>query len=409
MAEVLIEQALYGSHDGGGYRFLGRSPGFLEDWLPEAEKLCTGFGDRPAGVACPLAVFARPLGKRHVAVVQAADQGTDDAVRPGAMAFRLLVLTRDDHDGLGGDPFALADRFPPDWRARGHLAVLSVPAVSPPPRTVEQICTVLKRSNGPELLGSAQALLDGSKVVFPRPEPDAALLRDLWLLLPSRTRGELWPASFAFGNALKFDAVVVAHPTPEAYPGYLTEEQAGSYPEGRYELRLQAAAESGDQRDLDRLFDRRTPAETMRLGLILLAGVAVLTVAIGLIGPGQPAKTTAPATKPAPLTLPTLPPSRTLTEPERARVTPLLRQLAIDLKLDPPETVTAEQLVHGIENRVGDAKALPGAPKVARDGPLEQRLRLLLWKYGGKDYAEPGLNAAELAERLRAAVSRAPS
>src|SRR6516162_1336187 len=117
MPEILLEQATYGSHDSRGYRFLARSPGFPDDWLPEAERLCTGFGERPAGVACPAAVFARPLGKKHVAVVQAADLGADDAGRPGALGFRLLVLSQDAYAYLGGDPFALAERFAPHWEA----------------------------------------------------------------------------------------------------------------------------------------------------------------------------------------------------------------------------------------------------------------------------------------------------
>ena len=34
-------------------------------------------------------------------------------------------------------------------------------------------------------------------------------------------------------------------------------------------------------------------------------------------------------------------------------------------------------------------------------GPALRRLRALLWKHGDPDYAQPGLNAAELADRLR--------
>ena len=30
---MVIEQALYGGQDAGGYRFLARSPGFGDDWL----------------------------------------------------------------------------------------------------------------------------------------------------------------------------------------------------------------------------------------------------------------------------------------------------------------------------------------------------------------------------------------
>src|SRR5262245_37484532 len=107
MIPLRIEQALFG-HDGPqGYRLLARSSGFGDDWLAEAERLCTGFGERPAGVACPLAVFARPLGAQHVAVVQVADQGTDEGGRPAAPAFRFLALPRRLYAALGGDPFLL--------------------------------------------------------------------------------------------------------------------------------------------------------------------------------------------------------------------------------------------------------------------------------------------------------------
>ena len=36
----------HGSQGAGGYRFLARSPGFRDEWLAEAERLCTGFGER---------------------------------------------------------------------------------------------------------------------------------------------------------------------------------------------------------------------------------------------------------------------------------------------------------------------------------------------------------------------------
>src|SRR5262249_20676329 len=113
MNDITLEQAIYGSL--GGYRFLARSPGFLEEWLPEAELFGQGLGNRPAGVACPSAIFARSFGKKHVAVVQVADQGADDTGRPGALGFRLLVISRADYARLEGDPFAIAERFAPPW------------------------------------------------------------------------------------------------------------------------------------------------------------------------------------------------------------------------------------------------------------------------------------------------------
>ena len=109
----------------------------------------------------------------------------------------------------------------------------------------------LANAESPALLGGAQILVDGGKVVFVRRAPDPGLIRGLWTLLPSRTRSELWPATFAYSNALRFDAVVVPRPGIEDFTSYTTEEQAADYPAGRYELSLQTAAESGDQAGLD--------------------------------------------------------------------------------------------------------------------------------------------------------------
>src|SRR5262249_11861987 len=159
---------------------------FLDDWLPEAQRLCTGFGERPRGVSCPACVFAQAFGKRHVAVVQVADQGHDDAGRPGALGFYLLVLSRTAYRTLGGDPFALAARYPPPWQLRGELATLVVPD-SLPPRTVGVVQGVLKREESAALLGGAQALVDGGRLVLERPTPATELVHSLWMLLPTST------------------------------------------------------------------------------------------------------------------------------------------------------------------------------------------------------------------------------
>jgi hypothetical protein len=311
MAEIRIEQALYGTDGPGGYQFLARSPGFAEAWLPDAERLCTGFGERPAGVACPGCIFARPLGREHVAVVQVADRGADDAGRPGALGFRLLVLSRRDYAALTGDPFLIADRYPPSWTARGDLPPLQWEGGPPPRRTAADVQRVLQRAAGPSLvaddqvprggshvmLGGCQALVDGARLVFERPAPDTDLLRDLWTLLPSRVRCELWPASFAFGNALHFDAVVVPRYNADDFPHYKTEAQVADYPEGKYEYGLQHAAETNNQADLDSLFYRRSSREAFRLVVILLVVVVVLALVIRLLPNAPPPPT--PATPPA--------------------------------------------------------------------------------------------------------------
>src|SRR5262249_15630369 len=152
----------------------------------------------------------------------------------GALAFYLLVLPRAEYAAWHGDPFAVAERFPPQWQARGELPALIYPSEVPPPRTVEKVRQILERANGPTLLGATQALVDGGRVVFPRDRPDTPLLRDLWTLLPTSTRAQLWPASFTFANVPGFHVAATPRLT-EAFAGYVTEEQAGDYPEGRYE------------------------------------------------------------------------------------------------------------------------------------------------------------------------------
>jgi hypothetical protein len=263
--------------DARGVRVVAQSDGFD---TPEAERVVVLFGRRPPGAACPLAHFACPFGSRNVAVVQVAD-------RPGPndpLAFRFLVLDRALYRHLG-DPFAVADRFPPPWDASGSLPVLEWPHEVLPPRTVEQVDAVLRQGDSPLLLGSTQALIDGSRVVVKRPAPDEAYLRGLWQLLPDRSRCELWPASFAFSLELGFHVAAMPEVPPLDPHLFHDEERARDYPQGNYELAMQIAAEHGDQRELDRLFARRTGAETIRLGLSILGGALLIALVLKFVFP----------------------------------------------------------------------------------------------------------------------------
>src|SRR5262249_37641481 len=92
MPDIVLQQALYRRSAGEGPRLRARSPGFAEAWLAEVERMLHDFGERPAGVRCPHAVFAQPLAEDYVAVVQVADLPRDgDAPELG---FHLLVLPR---------------------------------------------------------------------------------------------------------------------------------------------------------------------------------------------------------------------------------------------------------------------------------------------------------------------------
>jgi hypothetical protein len=291
----MIEQALFERQDAGGHRLLARSAGFGDEWMSEAERLCIGFGERPAGVSCPGCVLVQPFGRQHIAIVQAADQGVDDTGQPGALGFYLLILPRSLYGELGGDPFHIAEQFPTPWQASGELPSLSWSAGAPPARTVEMLQKTLNVPYSATLLGGAQSLLDGGRLVFERTAPDAAILRGLWALLPTQERAKLWPASFTFSNVHQFDAVVTPRATDTEYEHYITEEKAGDYPEGRYECNLQSAIETGDQGEIDALLNY-SRSRMLRLIVVLLLMVILLSGAMSVLLPGPRSPSSEPAT-----------------------------------------------------------------------------------------------------------------
>lgn len=266
--DLRVQQAI-ALRDARGVRVVAHTDDFDQ---PEAERIAVLFGERPAGVACPLAVFACPFGRKHVAVVSAED-------RPGgALGFRFLVLARELYKHLG-DPFAIADRYPLDWNTSGRLADLAWPMAVLPERTLEHLDAILKSGDGPLLLGSAQALVDGNRVLLTRDAP-AGFVRELWQLLPDRTRCDLWPATFAFSDELGFHAAVgPTLPTTRHGVQVLPEDALRDYPQSSYELNLQLAIESGDRAALRKLLARRTADDTIRLGLCIL-GFALVAAAV---------------------------------------------------------------------------------------------------------------------------------
>jgi hypothetical protein len=397
--EMVIEQATYSNASGGGYRFQARSPGFQDEWLSEAERLCTGFGERPAGVACPASVFARPFGAGHVAVVQVADQGRDDAGRPGALGFRLLILPGQLYRQLGGDPFFLAEQFPPPWQDRDMLPTLL--DVQPSPRrTVADLVPVLKSSHSATLLGGTQALLDGARLVFERTEPAPELVRGLWAFLPYSTRAELWPASFAFSNAHQFHVAIVPRADAADFDRYLHEEQAGDYPEGRYELSLQSAIETANQHDLDALLARRSRTQMVRLAWALLAIFILVPVGVALLFP-------LPQNAQRAEVVPDLPPvekCHPLREDERTRLANQLGELDRQLGLLPPVSNADADLrasLTALDRKLGtpDPQRDPGP--LERLGPVQRQLRALLWKHDIPEYNKRGVNTLELLDLLQ--------
>jgi hypothetical protein len=275
MPELLIEQAIV-LRGRSGWEIVARSPGWEDAWQSEIELLCDGFGQPPIGEHLPICVFAQPLGRDRAAVVQAAADGDVPILR-----FRILTVPNAVYAGIG-DPFALSERFPPPWDSRIALPSLAW-TNEIPDRSLERVRRVLQEADSPTLLGAAQAIVDGGRVIFERPFPAPDLLRRLWTLLPDNTRAEVWPASFAFSSDLDWHAVVVPHYDPEQWPGYVTESQAGDYPEGRYELNLQIAVETENQIALDRLFARRTSRQMLQLALTILVFAVLAAILLKAI------------------------------------------------------------------------------------------------------------------------------
>jgi hypothetical protein len=254
MTDLTIEQALFENEE-----IVAHSAGFADAWSPTAANLIRGFGSPPPDSTVLTALLVRPFGRAFVAIV-----------RVSWPRFHFLVLGRELYNLLH-DPFAIAERYPPDWHARGSLAALAWPAEPLPKRTVAMLDAVLKNGDGPFLLGASQTLVDGGKIVLQRPEPQERLLRDLWALLPDSVRRSIWPATYVFSNDLGFDLLVMPALPDAGLPGCLGEDQVRDYPDSRYERHLQVAIEAGDQSMLDRLLSRKSTNEMIRLALIIIA------------------------------------------------------------------------------------------------------------------------------------------
>lgn len=411
---------------------LGRSEGFSKEWEGRALAISRQFGVQPSGISCPLALFATPFHPGMVAIVQVSDQG---CLPESNLLLRYLLVPLGLYESLGCDPFRISAALPPVWNSSENLPDLSWPGeIETQIPQYQELQRTINVSYSATLLGGAQALVDGSRLVFERSEPAPTLVEGLWKLLPLSTRSHLWPATFAFGNDLGFDIAVVPRANEENFAGYLTEGMMGDYPEGNYELNLQVAIENGDQPELNRLFLRRNRQQTLELACWLL-GVLVFGGLLSLLiaeSRNHSSPRTIPKSISAPRPIQAPPLSLEQRTDMQQDLAPLCRRFRVDPPPDPSEgqlLLALERLDQKLEQLqfphlkvpmdgagqlsnlvlgLSGTHPLPRAFQLAfgpsgssRDsGSLQNVLRTLIWKYGGSTIAPEESNASKLLEEL---------
>lgn len=201
--DIPFEQLVYGSFPfwDRGYDVLARSPGCRPDWAAEVLAACRKFGEAPAGVApCP-AFFSLRLPSGLRAIVGVEPLGADDRGRPGALAFHALIVQAGDFRKAGSDPFAFAGALRREWLADSTLAASSL-AIDPP----SGLAFPPGDHRAPRI---ARALAKGRRVALESAGPIDGLAREAWRSLPASTRFKASVATWAFGNANRFDLVAL--------------------------------------------------------------------------------------------------------------------------------------------------------------------------------------------------------
>lgn len=263
MADRMIEQAVF-----RGTEPMARSPDFSDDYVELSRDLIDSLSLSPGDNEALIVYRWR---NDVVAVCQTRGTSVRVLAVPGSL-YRLVH-----------DPFRLTREWVPEFNTRGELPALPWIHGRPEPRDIADVQDALREGDGPTLLGAAQVLVDGGRLVFERPQPDHRLIEQIWMLLPDSVRGELSIATFARANELKLDVFVTPNVDPDQFPRYMTERQAGDYPEGRYELALQMAVEADNEGQMRELFARRSGSQAMRLAWTLLITAIGLGLAMRFI------------------------------------------------------------------------------------------------------------------------------
>ncbi len=221
-SSIVFEQAVYGSFafNDQGYAMLASSPGCRAEWLADFRAACRNLGEPPAGCQEAPGMFSLRLPSGPRAVVGVFFQGRDDQGRPGALAFHGLFLSPRDFRKIGCDPFVLAGCLYGVWSPDTHLVAGEWHNTSSGfrvPRVLLNPCAIAvaehtgsgnpwhpdRRELAVEPIVSA--LRKGRRVALESSSPIDELARSAWTALPIRVRARASLATWAFGNANRFD------------------------------------------------------------------------------------------------------------------------------------------------------------------------------------------------------------
>lgn len=285
MAALEIEQALVVRSGSGPAQLRAHSDKLTSRKLEACRQLCQVFTIPAETAPAAEILFTWAIDRETMAIVRTRRLSVD---QPDV--YHIMLVPRQLYIQQQGDPFRLSQLLPATWETPEYLPAWAAPLEQPPRRTVTDVQALLKLEVGPMLLGAAQVLVDGARLALARPGPDDRFIRDLWMLLPLSTRLACQLATFAANTHLGFHVVVLPRLDAQTIDEplfYVTEEQAGGYPEGRYELHLQIAVEAGDQGELDRLFARPSSAQVWKLGVFLLLLLVLMSLMGSCRGPAS--------------------------------------------------------------------------------------------------------------------------
>jgi hypothetical protein len=205
---VRYEQAVYGSFPfwNRGYAVLARSAGCRPEWVDALRLAAQRFGEAPTGIAGKECLFATRLARGPWMIAGVFPQGCDDRGRPGALAFHAVFVGHWAYRWVGANPFVFAPVLRGDWSASDEETPLPSGRLAKQGQGAELAHAGIEDGRIDQIVS---ALTRGQRVLIPSAEPVTGLAHAVWIKLPGRIRCRTSVATWAFGNANRFDMVAV--------------------------------------------------------------------------------------------------------------------------------------------------------------------------------------------------------